>query len=147
MRTRVAVAMAAAALFWAGLAYNLSRPPDYRSYHRTVLQVAGAAHDAAETGRLTGEQLLAHKATALYADTAFDDATKALAGAQKQFASQAPPDGASRRLRDEISPLLAQEVTALGDTTQATDDASLQTGVRTLDGLAQQLDAFITAHQ
>ena len=147
MRTKVAVAVTAAALFWVGLAYSLSRPADYRAYHRTVLQVAGAAHDAAQTGRLTGEQLLAHKATALYADTAFDDAAKALAGAQKQFASQAPPDGKSRRLRDAISPLLAQEVTALGDTTQATDDASLRAGVRTLDGLAQRLDAFITAHQ
>ena len=147
MRTRVTVAIVAAALFWAGLAYNLSRPADYRSYHRTVLQVAAAAHDAAETGRLTGEQLLVHKATVLYADTAFDDAAKALAGAQKQFASQAPPDGKSRRLRAEMGPLLAREVTALGDTTQATDDVSLRAGVRTLDGLAQQLDAFITAHQ
>src|SRR4051794_1085883 len=88
MRTsvRTVTAISAVALFWAGLAYDLSRPADYRAYHRTVLQVAAVAYDAAQTGRLIGEQVLADKATKPYATTTFDDAIKALAGAQKQFA-------------------------------------------------------------
>jgi hypothetical protein len=149
MRTsvRTVTAISAVALFWAGLAYDLSRPADYRAYHRTVLQVAAAAYDAAQTGRLIGEQVLADKATKPYATTTFDDAIKALAGAQKQFASQPPPDERSRRLRDEIGPLLAREVAALGDTAEATDEAALRAGVRTLGDVARHLDTFIEAHQ
>jgi hypothetical protein len=147
MNIRAAVAVGAVALLWVGLAYNLSRPGNYRTYHRTMLQVAAAAHDAAQTGRLTGEQLLAHRVTTPYAHSAFNDAIEALAGAQKQFASHTPPDMQSSHLGDQLSPLLAQEVIALGNTAQAADDTSLRTGIGTLDTLAERLDAFITAHR
>lgn len=145
--SRAAIAGSAVALFWAGLAYDLTRPADYRAYHRTILQVAATAHDAAETGRLTGELLLSGRATEPYARAAFDDATRALAGAQRKFASQPPPDERSGRLRDQVSPLLAREVTALGDTAGATGDTDLKDGVRRLRDLAGQLDAFVTAQR
>jgi hypothetical protein len=146
-KTRLAVAVTAVVLFWAGFAYDVSRPADYRAYHRTMLQVAESAHDAAQTGRLTAEQQLAGQVTMLFARTAFDDAGKALAGAQKKFANQGPPDARSAALRDGLAPLLSTAVTALGDTSQATDNSTLRSGAAELDTLAQHLDDFITAHQ
>ncbi|MFI6070933.1 hypothetical protein ACIA5C_04980 [Actinoplanes sp. NPDC051343] len=146
-KTRFAVAVTAVALFWAGFAYYLSRPADYRAYHRTMLQVAESAHDAAQTGRLTAEQQLAGRVTSLFARTAFEDAGQALAGAQKKFANQGPPDARSAALRDGLAPLLSAAVTALGDTSQASDNSTLRSGAAELDTLAQHLDDFITAHQ
>jgi hypothetical protein len=140
------VAGTAVLVLWAGFAYNVSKPDDYRSYERTMVQVAGSAHDAAQTGRLTGEQELAGNVTALFARASFDDAAKALAGAQQKFAGQGPPDERSAGLRDRLSPLLAAAVVALGDTAEAPDDAALRDGVRRLDELAGKLDDFLTAY-
>jgi hypothetical protein len=144
---RIAVAASAAVLFWAGVAYDLSRPADYDGYRRTVLQVAGTAYDAAQTGRLVGEQLLAGRVTKPYAVTAFDDAETALAGAQRKFTSQPPPGDRARRLRDEVAPMLAGAVAALADTAEAADRASRRAGVRALGEVSGRLDAFVTAHR
>jgi hypothetical protein len=141
------VTLVAVALLWAGFAYDLARPTDYQAYHRTMLQVAETAHDAAQTGRLTAQQQLAGHVTTAFAVTAFDDASQALAGAQKKFAVQGPPDSQSEALRDTLAPLLAASVTVLGDTAEAADDSTLRAGAARLDALAQQLDDFITAHQ
>lgn len=144
---RIAVAAAAVAVFWAGLAFNLTRTPDYDAYHRTLLQVAESAHDATQTGRLTAEQQLTGRVSTAFARTAFDDAGQALAGAQKKFTTQGPPDPRSVALRDRLAPLLSAAVTALGNTAEADDDSTLRAGAAQLDALAQQLDDFITAHQ
>jgi hypothetical protein len=146
-RREVAIAIAAVAVLWAGLAYQLSRPIDESGYRRTVLQVAESAHDAVQTGRMTGEQELAGDVTKLFATAAFDDATKALAGAQQQFASQGPPGPSSAALRDRLAPMLAAAVIALGDSAEASDDAALRSGVQRLGDLAEQLGDFITAQQ
>ncbi|WP_030437329.1 hypothetical protein [Actinoplanes subtropicus] len=143
---RVAIAGAAVLVLWGGFAYDVSKPAGYRAYERTMVQVAGSAHDAAQTGRLTGEQELAGNVTQLFARTSFDDAAKALAGAQKKFASQGPPDQRSAGLRDRLSPLLASAVVALGDTAEAPDDAALRDGVHRLDELAGKLDDFLKAY-
>jgi hypothetical protein len=143
---RIGVVVTAAALMWVGVAYQASRPPDYDAYHRTATQVARAAHDAVRTGWLTGRQELAGKVFPTYATVAFDDAAKALAGAQKTFASEAPPDGTARALRDELAPLLAAATTLLGDAAGAADDAALRHAVDRLDDLADRLDHFQTAH-
>jgi hypothetical protein len=145
-RSKVTVAGAAVLVLWGGLAYNTAKPGDYRSYERTMVQVAGSAHDAAQTGRLTGEQELAGHVTQLFARTSFDDAAKALAGAQQKFAGQGPPDERSAALRDRLSPLLAAAVVALGDAAEAPDDAALRDGVRRLDELAGKFDDFLSAY-
>lgn len=144
---RLAIAGTAVALLWAGFAYHVTRPTDYQEYHRTMLHVAESAHDAAQTGQLTAELQLAGRVTTQFSQTAFDDAGQALAGAQKKFASQGPPDARSAVLRDRLAPLLSSAVTILGDTSQASDDSSLRSGATRLDALAQELDIFITAHQ
>ena len=70
-----------------------------------------------------------------------------LAGASAQFASEAPPNAPSRRLRDELGPLLAAGVALLGDASAAEDDAALRAAVQGLDKLAGRLDDFIEAHR
>ena len=145
-RARVVVAGAAVLVLWAGFAYNVTKPDDYRAYERTMVQVAGSAHDAAQTGRLTGEQELAGNLTMVFARTSFDDASRALAGAQHKFAGQGPPDDRSVALRDRLGPLLAALVVALGDTAEAPDDATLRAGVRRLTELAGELDDFLSAY-
>ncbi|MEV4701837.1 hypothetical protein [Actinoplanes sp. NPDC049316] len=146
MRTsrKLAVVAAVAVVFWAGLAVQLSRADDFRAYHRTVVQVAQGAHDAAQTAKLTAQIKAGHRATAAFTQAAFDDAAKALAGAQKQFAGQAPPGERGARLRDRLAPLLARETTAFGDVLRAGDDAALRAGARELDDVARQLNDFIT---
>jgi hypothetical protein len=143
---KIGTAVAAVVLLWGGFAYDVSRPADGKAYRRTILQVAEAAHDAAQTGRLTGEQQLADQVTTPFARTAFGDAAKALAGAEQKFAAEGPPDSASAELRDQLAPLLSTAVQVLGDTAEAGDDDTLRDGVHRLDSLAERLEEFITAH-
>jgi hypothetical protein len=145
-KAKITVAVGAVVLLWAGLAYHLSRPDDYRHYTRTMVQVAQAAHDAAQTGRLVAQQQLAGRVTGRYATAAYDDATKGVAGAAKKFAGQGPPDDASRRLRDQLSPLLGGTVAALGDTAQAGDDSARRAAADHLGELAGQLGDFVEAY-
>jgi hypothetical protein len=141
------IAATAVVLFWAGFAYDVSRPADQHAYRRLLLQAAEAAHDAAQTGRLVGEQQLAGRLPALFATTAYDDAATALAGAQQKFASQGPPDETSAASRDRLAPLLQATVRALGDTAEAAGNAGRRAGVARLGGLARQLDDFVTAQR
>src|SRR6266542_426053 len=111
---KLTIVLVALGLLWGEVAYSCSRPPDSEDYHRTVVQVADSAHNATRTGWLTGRQELAGQVFDTFASAAFDDATKALAGASKQFAEQGPPDERSAALRDELSPLVEDAVRWLG---------------------------------
>jgi hypothetical protein len=144
---RLVVVLAALLLLWAGLAYDVTRPTDYSAYHRTVVQVAESAHDGVRTGWLIGREQLADRVFGTFVTVAFDDATKAVSGASKEFAAEAPPDEASTRLRDELSPLLESAVRLLADASEAADDNALRTAVDELGKLADQLDAFVEANQ
>ena len=141
-RAEIAIAAVALAVLWGGLAYDISRPADFRSYHRMLLQVAATAHDATQTGRLVAEQELAGHVTSLYARGTFDEAAQALAGAQQKFAGEAPPDDRGAALRDELGPLLEDAVTTLGDAARAEDDTTRRDGVRRLTVLAGKLEDF-----
>ena len=132
-------------LLWAGLAYVATAPTSESDYHRTVVQVAQAAHDAARTGALTGRQVLAGQLFGPFATSAFDDSIKAIAGAQKQFAGEPPPDDRSRRWRDQLATLLLPTVIWLGDAAAADGDAALRAAIDHLDPLADQLHDFIEA--
>jgi hypothetical protein len=59
---------------------------------RTALQVAASAHDAAATGALTARQQLDGAVFAAFTVAAYDDATKALAGAAKKVSAGDPFD-------------------------------------------------------
>jgi hypothetical protein len=144
---KISLVLAAVVLLWAGLAYDLTRPSDRRDYHRTVVQVAEAAHDGVRTGWLVGRQRLAGQVFGTFGDAAFGDATDAVAGASRQFAQAAPPDGQSARLGDQLRPLLQDAVRLLADAARATDDNDLRAAVDGLGPLAERLDAFIEANR
>ncbi len=144
---KLTIVLVALGLLWGEVAYSCSRPPDSEDYHRTVVQVADSAHNATRTGWLTGRQKLAGQVFDTFASAAFDDATKALAGASKQFAEQGPPDERSAALRDELSPLVEDAVRWLGSAAQAQDDEALRTAVEALGALADRVEAFIEANQ
>jgi acyl-CoA reductase-like NAD-dependent aldehyde dehydrogenase len=139
--------LVALVLLWAGLAYDLSRPSDQSTYHRAVVQVAESAHDGVRTGWLVGREELSGRVFGTFVTATFDDAEKAVAGASKQFAGEAPPDEASTRLRDQLSPMLQSAARLLGDASQASDDNALREAVDALGKLADQLDAFVEANQ
>ncbi|BCJ47700.1 hypothetical protein GCM10010168_20590 [Actinoplanes ianthinogenes] len=142
----MAIAAGAVVIVWLGLAHQLVRPESYQHYARTMVQVAESAHDAAQTGRLVAEQQLAGRVTGAFSTAAYADATKGLAGAQQKFAAQGPPDEASRRLRDELSPLLGQAVVALGDASTADDDQTRELSAGRLGDLAGKLRQFVEAY-
>jgi hypothetical protein len=83
----------------------------------------------------------------LWAVAAYDDATKALAGAAKKLADQAPPDDASTRLRDRLAPLVQTTERDLGDAAEADDDDALRAAITGLDGVAGRLNDLIEQHQ
>jgi hypothetical protein len=145
--SRAVIAAVAVVALWAGFAYDVSRPADARRYQRTLVQAAESAHDAAQTAVLVGELELAGKVSGLFATAAFDDAAKGLAGAEQKFAAQGPPDSASAARRDQLGPLLSTAVTALGDTSQATDDTRLRASVGRLKYVAVRLDDFVEAQR
>jgi len=144
---KASIILAAVLLLWAGFAYDVTRPADRRDYHRTAVQVAESAHDGVRTGWLIGREQLADRVFGTFVTSTFDDAEKAVAGASKQFASEAPPDEASTRLRDQLNPLLRDAARLLGDASEAADDNALRQAVDELGKLADQLDAFVEANQ
>jgi hypothetical protein len=143
---RIAVAAGAVMILWAGLAYQVTRPAGYPDYSRTMVQVAESAHDAARTGQLVAQAQTAGRVTGPFSVAAYDDAAEGLAGAQKKFAGQGPPDDASRRLRDELSPLLAATVVALGDTAEAGNDRAREVAADRLGALAEKFQNFIATY-
>src|SRR5438105_296930 len=109
-------------LAWATLVFADLKPTHYPDYRRSAVQTAQSAYDATRSGWLAGREALAGRAFSTFTTAAFDDASKALAGAVGQFAAEAPPDDRSRQLRDELSRLLAADVTLLQDASSASDD-------------------------
>lgn len=144
---RLMIAAASALLLWAGLAYQVSRPQDASGYQRVALQVAASAHDAAATGVLVGRQQLHRHVTAAFAATAYDDAMKAVAGAEQKLAVAVAPDGTSATLRDRLAPLVQATARELSDVAGAGDDATLGAAVAALDGTARQLNDLIEGNQ
>jgi hypothetical protein len=124
--------------------HALVSPADDRGYHRVMLRVAESAHDAAQTARLVAQEQLAGRVNGTFASAAFADAATGLAGAQQTFAAEGPPDAAAAALRDRLSPLLAEAVTALGDAAEAAGDTALKAAADRLDAVAQQLRVFVT---
>src|SRR6476660_1701079 len=143
---RAVPALAGVVLLYAGFVYDLSRPADARHYRDGVVQVAQSAHDAVESGWITGQLELYHRVVPPYADAAYGDATKTLSGAARQFAGQGPPDDRSAALRDQLGPLLQDAVRWLGTAANAGDDEQLRNAVDELDRIGDRLDAFVEAN-
>ncbi|MFG2052959.1 hypothetical protein ACGFI9_02925 [Micromonospora sp. NPDC048930] len=144
---RITIAAVALLGLWAGFAYQVSRPPEASDYLRTAVQVATSAHDAAATGVLVGRQQLRGHLTGPFADTAYDDALRAVAGAQHELAAAIPPDPATTALRDRLAPLVQAAGRSLTDAAGAADESRLRAAIDDLDETADRLDRLIEEHR
>lgn len=136
-------------LLWLGLAY-CSGPPDSHEYRRTAVQAAQAGLNAVRTIALTAPAQAGGKLIDPYQSVVFDDAAGAVATAQSQLAAQAPPDPATRRMRDQLAPLLTGAARELGDldlALAAGDQAGAQGHIGALKGLGDQLDGFVSRYR
>ncbi|MEV4641332.1 hypothetical protein AB0J80_28715 [Actinoplanes sp. NPDC049548] len=143
MRTRLSIAATALLLFWAGVAYQVTKPADPGDYRRTLVQVAQATHDAAGTGSLVARQQLAGQVFGAFAATAYDDAATALAGAASDLAAEPPPDTAGAAMRDRLATLLHRTVKDLGDAATAGDDTARRGAADRLDRTAAELEGLL----
>ena len=142
-------AAAVIVLLWAALAY-CTGPPDSHEYRRTAVQVAQAGLNAVRTAGLTGTADRDGKLVDPYESVVLDDAAGSVASAQRQLAAQAPPDQPTRRMRDQLAPLLSEAASRLGDLTLALstgDRATTQTQLDALSHLGDRLDDFVTRYR
>jgi hypothetical protein len=69
---------------------------------------------------------------------------------QSNLAGKSPPDDATRAIRDELAPLLADAVRDIGDVVlaaDASDDTALVKAVDALARLGDQLSGFLARHR
>ena len=136
-------------LLWVGLAY-CAGPPGSHAYRRTAVQAAQAGLNAVRTGVLTGTADNAGKLLDPYESVVFDDAAGDIASAQSQLAALAPPDADTRRMRDQLIPLLTEGGRQLGDLDLALsggDRAGAQARVTALQGIGDRLDDFVARYR
>jgi hypothetical protein len=134
-----ATGLATVALIWGGAGYLLTRPTDFHEYRVTAVGSAQSAYNALATARLTGQALENGRVTTPYAQSVYDDAREALAGAAKEFAAVSPPDDRTTALRDELAPLLTGASTALTDIEDGQPGAGEQ--------VADALHDFVDEHK
>lgn len=150
MRTgRWVAAGAVLVLLWAALAY-CGGPPDSHDYRRTAVQAAQAGLTAVRSAAIAGTAQRAGKLLDPYQSVVFDDAARTVAGAQDQLAAQAPRDPDTRRIRDQLAPLLADAARAVGDLDLALssgDQAGAQARITALNGLGDRLDDFVVRYR
>ena len=136
-------------LLWLGLAY-CTGPPDSHEYRRTAVQAAQAGLNATRTAALTGTAGRDGKVFDPYQSVVLDDAAGSVASAARQLAAQAPPDPATRRMRDQLAPLLSDAAARLGDldlALTAGDRAATQAQIDALSRLGDQFDDFVTRYR
>ena len=148
-RWRAFVLVSLLAVCWGLAGYLLTKPTDHHDYRKAAVQAAQSAYGAMETVRLTSEAKLDGRLLSPYVTTMMDDARKALAGAAKKFASQAPPDDVTITMRDRLAPLLVAAGARLGDAQNAVedhDDPALRGLLDPLGQVARELSDFLKAY-
>jgi hypothetical protein len=149
MRSRdwAATAVTVVAVLWGGMGYLATRPADFHDYRTMTVSAAQSAYGAVATARLTAGARADDKVTAPYARASLADARDALAGAAKNVAAEGPPDERSRKLRDELDPLLSEAKVALDGIEEAEGTpASLRTAADDAAAVAEGLKRFIAVH-
>jgi hypothetical protein len=135
---------------WGGAGYLMTKPIDHHDYRVAAVQSAQSAYNSVATVAVTGAAKLDGRVFAPYLSTVLDDARKALAGAAKQFADQAPPTVATAAMRDQLGPLLLTASSTVGEVQRAAadrDDRALRQALRSLDPVARELSKFIEDHR
>jgi hypothetical protein len=132
-------------LVWLGLAY-CTGPPDAHEYRRTAVAAAQAGLGAVRTVALAGDAQEHGRLWDPYLATVLDDQIGSVASAQEQVSASVPPDDATRRVRDQLLPLLADAGREIGDLSAALDRqdrAAVRTHLDRLRALGDRLDDFV----
>jgi hypothetical protein len=138
------------ALAWGTWGYYASKPTDVHDYRQVAVQSAQSAYYSVSTMELTVGAQLDGNTLDPYVRSALDESTRAVAGAAKRFAGEAPVDAATTQMRDQLGPLLLATTRALGDlqmAEQSGDDQALRRCVEALRPIADRLSEFIESHQ
>jgi hypothetical protein len=90
-------------------------PQTASGYRSTVETSVQDAVSSVGTARLTGQAALRGNTFGSYESTVLDDARKSVATAISDVVESQTPDPDSRRLRDEVLPLLQESARLLGD--------------------------------
>jgi len=114
-----------------------------RDFRVAALASARAASDALAAAELTGEAVLAKRATRPYAESRLSDSRTALAGAADRFAGVGPPDESCERMRDELGELLARANVVLS----VIESAVTEQNVADIVAVTAALDAFVRDHR
>jgi hypothetical protein len=138
--------VAVVAVLWGGMGYLATRPADFHDYRTMTVSAAQEAYAAMATARLTASARADNRVTRQYAEAILDDSRKALAGAERDFARQGPPDDGSEQLRDELDPLLDKAEQALDRLDDADDQEELRAAADDATAVADGLNNYIAMH-
>jgi hypothetical protein len=130
-----ATVLSLVAVAWGGAGYLVTKPVDFHDYRVAAVGSAQAAHDALSTVALVAEARRQGRVMTPYAESTFDDARRALAGAAKQFTGVEPPDAACQAMHDELAPLL-----------QKADRELPEVAAGEPDEVSDALEAFVERH-
>ncbi|GIF48268.1 hypothetical protein DFJ67_3446 [Asanoa ferruginea] len=149
MRSRdwAATLVTVVAVLWGGLGYLATRPADFHDYRTMTVSAAQSAYGAVATARLAAGARADGRVTAAFARASLADARDALGGAAKNFAAEGPPDERSRKLRDELDPLLREAKAALDGIEEADGTpAALRAAADGAAAVSDGLTTFIAVH-
>jgi hypothetical protein len=127
-----------------------SGPAGPHEYRTAARQAASGALSGVRTVVLAGRAKLGGKVLDPYLSVLFDNATEMARTTQSNLAGKSPPDDATRAIRDELAPLLADAVRDIGDVVlaaDASDDTALVKAVDALARLGDQLSGFLARHR
>jgi type II secretory pathway pseudopilin PulG len=133
-----------------GLGVLSQRPADYTSYHKAALSSAEEALSAVRSLRLAVDASQQGRTLPTVLKNVIDDSRTAATTAVQQLGDQEVPDERSARLRDEVSPLLAETVSEISETARAIDSddtALLHRSSDRLGAIGDKLDDFVKRHQ
>jgi hypothetical protein len=138
-----AIGLVVVVLAGAGAGCPGAAETSFHDYRVAAVGSAQAAHNALATAELTGEAVLAKRATSPYAETMLSDSRSALAGAAERFAGVGAPDERCEQIRDELRPLLARANVVLS----VIESAVTEQNVADIEPVAEALDAFVRAYR
>jgi len=133
-----------------GLGVLSQRPADYTSYHKEALSSAEGALSAVRSLRLAVDASQHGRILPPVLKNMIDDSRTAATTAVQQLGDQDVPDERSARLRDEVSPLLAEAVSEISEAARAIDSDDEDLLNKTLDRMAEtadDLDDFIDRYE
>ncbi len=122
----------------------------FGAYEEKAATTAESVLSAVETTRLALKAALEDKALGAYTTIMFDEAEEAASGATSTLISIQPPDDRSRRLLDEIEPVLndaVDAITALRVAARGGESDEFRMWLEPLAKASADLNEFVDSHR